>query len=201
MNHLIYTVGHSNHTIDYFLELIQHFEVDCIVDIRSIPASSYNPQFNQKALKSSLSQQGIAYLHMPDAFGAIQKNPALLDAAGRVDFAKAIQGRDFQQGVKRLQKGLEKGFTIALMCAESTPLMCHRFCFVSLGLTAEGLEIWHILKDKTLQSNASLELELLQKFEKKLSQPSIFEPDISPEQQLKTAYKLMNQLFSPVVKV
>ncbi len=137
---------------------------------------------------------------MPEAFGAIQPNPEFLDAEGRVDFEKARQGTDFKNGVRRLQNGLEKGFKIALMCAESAALICHRFCFVSLGLKEYSLEVWHILKDKSLQSNEALEKELLQKFKKKLPQPSIFEPHVSEEVQLKAAYKLMNQCFSPVSK-
>ncbi|MCS7075054.1 MAG: DUF488 domain-containing protein, partial [Bacteroidia bacterium] len=63
MRHLIYTVGHSNHTIDYFIELIKHFGINCIVDVRSVAASTRFPQYNKEFLANSLSNSGIAYLH------------------------------------------------------------------------------------------------------------------------------------------
>ena len=75
----IYTVGHSTHEIDYFIELIKHFDINCIVDVRSIAASSYNPQFNKDFLSNSLKKNSILYMHFSEEFGARHTDPDLLD--------------------------------------------------------------------------------------------------------------------------
>ena len=69
-NKLIYTVGHSNQEIEEFRSLIQTFDINCIVDVRSVPASAYTPQFNQDNLKYYLRQYNIVYLHFGKEFGA-----------------------------------------------------------------------------------------------------------------------------------
>lgn len=201
MANKIYTVGHSTHEINYFVELLMHFNINCLIDVRSVAASKYNPQFNKDFLSNFLKKKGIVYLHFAKEFGARHTNPALLDEDGKVDFDKVRASFEFKNGVSRLLNGIEKGFTITLMCSESEPIECHRFSMISVALEKEGFEVFHILKDKTLKSNANLESMLLKKFDKKLPKPSIFEPEISLEQQLKVAYKLLNQevAYSPLI--
>ncbi len=201
MANKIYTVGHSTHEINYFVELLMHFNIDCLIDVRSVAASKYNPQFNKEFLSNFLKKKGIVYLHFAKEFGARHTNPELLDEDGKVDFDKVRASFEFKNGISRLLNGIEKGFTITLMCSESEPIECHRFSMISVALEKEGFEVFHILKDKTLKSNANLESMLLKKFDKKLPKPSIFEPEISLEQQLKVAYKLLNQevAYSPLI--
>jgi len=67
---LVYTIGHSNHPNDYFIELLKPFSISCIIDVRSVPASSYNPQFNLENLQYSLKTNNIKYLHFGEEFGA-----------------------------------------------------------------------------------------------------------------------------------
>lgn len=190
---IVYTVGHSTHQLDYFLELIKEYGVNCIVDVRSMPASAYNPQYNQEPFKNFLKKNKIMYLHFAEEFGARQVDPDLLDNERKLDFEKVRKTRLFQHGLERIWQGVEKGYTIAIMCSESEPLDCHRFSMVSLGLENDGFEVKHILKDKSLKANSELEKELLKKFEKKLPQKSLFEPDITIEDQLKAAYRLKNK--------
>ena len=123
----IYTIGHSNHEVRYFTELLQHFGVDCVIDVRSVAASSRFPQFNKAALAETLQAQNILYLHFAKAFGARHDDAALLDENGKVDFEKVQKTVEFIDGVERLRSGLEKGFAIALMCSEAEPFDCHRF--------------------------------------------------------------------------
>ena len=196
---IIYTVGHSNHPIDFFLELLQTARVNCIVDVRSVPASAYSSQYNQEFLKSFLKQNQVTYLHFADEFGARQADSDLLDSEGILDFEKVRKTRLFQQGLERIWQGVEKGFKIAIMCSESEPLDCHRFSMISIGLENDGFEVRHILKDKSIKTNLELEQELLKKYEKKIPQNSLFEPKIPFEVQLKAALKLVNKAigFSP----
>ena len=199
----IYTVGHSTHSVEYFIELLQEYAINCIVDVRSIPASSYNPQFNKAALSSLLKKYHIVYLHFPEEFGARHNDPNLLDEDGKVDFEKVRQSDNFKQGVDRLKKGLEKGYKIALMCSEAEPFDCHRFAMISTYLDQVGFEVKHILKDKTVKSNIQLENQLLKKYDKKIPKPNIFEPEITIESQLAFAYKLRNKeiAYSPFSKI
>ena len=172
----IYTVGHSNHSAEYFIELLKAHNIDCVVDVRSVAYSKFE-QFRKENLSTSLKKSDVFYLHFAEEFGARQKNRALLDETGKVDFEKVRETSIFKAGIERLKNGAQKGFTIALMCAESEPLECHRFGMVVPALRNE-FEVLHILKDKRIKTNAQLEKELLVKY--KVSD-------------LKTAYRLHNR--------
>lgn len=199
---VIYTVGHSTHQLDFFLSLLKEYNINCLIDVRSVAASSYNPQYNQEPLKNYLKNHGITYLHFPDEFGARFNDPDLLDDEYRVDFEKVRKTFAFKNGMERLWQGVDKGFVIALMCSESEPLDCHRFSMVSVGLIRDGFEVKHILKDKTLKEHKELENVLLKKYDKKLPKPDMFNPNISVDDQIKEAYRLKNKEigFSPYSK-
>ena len=188
----IFTVGHSNHTIDYFVDLIQTFKINCIVDVRSVPASSYNPQYNKENLQNFLKNNNIIYLHFGEEFGARHTEKELLDEYGKVDFDKVRKTPKFLQGVERLKKGIDKGYNLSLMCSEAEPFDCHRFSMISYYLARNGFNVNHILKDKTYISNEMLEKRLLKKYEKQIPQNSIFEK-ITGIQQINLAYRLRNK--------
>lgn len=201
-NPIIYTIGHSTHQIDYFLSLLREYDVDCLIDVRSLAASTHNPQYNQEPLKNYLKHNGIVYQHFPEEFGARFNDPDLLDDEGRVDFEKVRKTFAFKNGMERLWQSVDKGHVIALMCSEGEPLDCHRFSMVSVGLIKDGFEVKHIMKDKTLKTHKELEDLLLKKYDKKLPKPDMFNPDVSIDDQLKEAYRLKNKEigFSPYSK-
>lgn len=190
---IIYTVGHSTHPLDFFLELIKTVDINCIIDVRSIPASAYSPQYNQNSLKNFLRFNNIEYLHFAEEFGARRTDVDLLDSKGKLDFEKVRNTKEFIRGVERVRQGEDRGFRIALMCSESEPLDCHRYSMVSIGLENNGFDVKHILKDKSLKTNADLERELLKKYEKKIPQSNLFEPNITIERQFKEALRLKNR--------
>jgi len=199
---IIYTVGHSVHQLDYFLELLNEYKVNCLIDVRSVAASAYNPQYNEEPFKNFLKKHGIVYLHFADEFGARQTDPDYLDEEGKVDFEKFRRSWVFKNGVERVWQGVDKGFVISLMCSESEPFDCHRFSMVSVGLDKDGMDVRHILKDKTLKTNAQLEAQLLKKYDKLIPKPDMFNPDVSLEDQIKAAYRLKNKEigYSPYSK-
>ena len=201
MNRQIFTVGHSTHTLEHFLGLIQSQGVNCVLDVRSVAASKFNPQFNKAELKHFLNANCILYSHMPKEFGARHTDPTLLDEDGKVDFRKVVQTEAFLAGVERIENGLSKGFVIALMCSESEPFDCHRFAMVSFALEGRGIKVSHILKDKTIVTNTKLEHRLITKYGKRLPVPSIFSPEIKPEDVLDYAYRLRNKdvAYSPFI--
>lgn len=185
---VIYTIGHSTHPADYFLELLSSQGVNCLVDVRSMPASRFNPQFGKKNLQAFLEKYGILYLHFGTEFGARRSEPELLDATGRLDFEKVRASKEFRSGVERLKKGVEKGFTIALMCAEADPLSCHRFSMISVALKNE-FDVRHILKDKSVKTQEEMEAELVKKYAKKLRKKPALSTGVD---QLELAFRLNN---------
>jgi uncharacterized protein (DUF488 family) len=189
---VIYTIGHSTHPLDYFLTLLQEYAVNCVVDVRSVAASGYNPQFNKAPFAEFLKNNNVAYLHFAEEFGARQTDPQVLTKNGKVDFEKVRRSGSFKTGVDRLRAGVEKGYIIALMCAESDPFDCHRFSMITVGLENEGFEVRHIMKDKTLRSTADLERQLLEKYAALLPKADMFRPNVSYQDQLEAAYRLRN---------
>ena len=187
----IYTIGHSNHEMDYFREMLNGIGVTCVIDVRSIPASAYSPHFNMEPLRAYLKRHNIIYLHFAREFGARQTEPEVLDISGKVDFDKVRQTQSFLSGIQRLNDGLNKGYTIALMCSEAEPFDCHRFSLISYYLVHNGFAVKHILKDKTTIDNSVLEKRLLKFYDKQIPKPDIFDPvALSPVVQLNFAYHL-----------
>ena len=202
MNELrLYTVGHSNQTFEEFLAMLQAQKINVIVDVRSVPASKYTPQFNQKPLQACLQRAGIHYLHFGNEFGARRMDS--LDADGKVNFEKAVQTPAFQEGVKRLMSGLEKGYRISLMCSEAHPLECHRFAMVSRYFFEHGVDVQHIVHDENgdvvTVPHKQLQDEMVAEYVRKKKIPPIQPPDIfgenecTKEQQIILAYRQKNK--------
>lgn len=195
----IYTIGHSTHALSYFLELLRAYDVNSVIDVRSLPASRFNPHYNKKALARSLEECGIAYHHFGEEFGARQTDPGLLNEEGKVDFQKMRESEKFKKGIEQLKATTESGAIIALMCSEGEPLHCHRFSMISPAL--EDFEVLHILKDKSVMTQAQMEDELLKHYANQL-QPDIFRPLDNRPDQLGAAFSFVNQeiAFSPVTQ-
>lgn len=196
---IIYTIGHSNHPIEVFFDLLNCYSINCLVDVRSVAASVYNPQYNKEFLSNFLKANGIVYMHFAEEFGARHADPDLLDEEGKVNFELVRKSWNFKNGVERLWQGIEKQYVIALMCSEGEPFDCHRFSMISIALEQDGFDVRHILKDKTIKTNAQLEGQLLKKYEKKIPHPDMFHPNVTRDEQLKVAYRLRNKeiAFSP----
>jgi uncharacterized protein (DUF488 family) len=188
---MIYTIGHSTHAIEYFLDLLMHYNVNCVIDVRSMPASRFNPQYNKRSLTASLNSHGVQYLHFGDAFGARQTDPRLLNSSGRVDFEKVRNTEKFKDAISRLKRETEAGNIIALMCSEADPLSCHRFVMISVAL--KDFEVRHILKDKSIASQQELESRLMEEFSKKSFRAPIFEEKMLYDEKLREAYQMMNK--------
>lgn len=194
MDRKIFTIGHSVHTKEAFLDLLIKSGVNCIVDVRSMPNSAHVPQFNKDAFSEFLKDKGLAYMSFADEFGARQDKQGLLDDEGVVDFKKVWRTGKFLSGVERLRAGAEKGYKIALMCSEAEPMDCHRFSMISRYLVNNGFEVNHILKDGSVIDNAELEIKLLKKYEKKIPVPTLFEePFKTPAEKVDYAYSLRNR--------
>lgn len=189
----LFTVGHSNGTVEELRTLLALAGIDCVVDVRSVPASAYTPQFNKEYLKRYLSNNGIFYLHFGEEFGA-RRTDAIVD--GQVNFEKAVTTPAFLKGVERIKHGLEQGYYIALMCSEADPLACHRFSMISRYFHDHGFEVKHILHTKEIVSHDELEKkmisEMLSKRNSKLPEVDTMFGTYSAEDQRRDAYRLKN---------
>ena len=191
----LYSIGHSNQSQEEFLELVKKHGINCIVDVRSVPASKYSPQFNSESLKWCLRANGIQYLHFGDEFGA--RRTDCLDSEAQVNFEKAIETPNFKRGVERLMNGLQKGFCIALMCSEANPLECHRFSLISRYFYDNGIDVQHILKDGNLASHEELEKEMIEEYlhskKHRLAEIDQLFGSYTKEDQRRDAYRLKNK--------
>ena len=141
----LFTIGHSNHESETFLELLRGFSIQVIVDVRSAPYSKYVPQFNKKDLAQLLEQHGLQYIFMGDVIGGKPTDPAFYDEQGLVQYDRLAKTPSFQQGIDRLLKGLADGWLIALLCAEEDPIKCHRHWLIAKELERNrGIPVWHL---------------------------------------------------------
>lgn len=155
----IFTVGHSNHSPEKFLDLLKWHEVTAIADVRSFPVSRRCPHFSQSPLKKLLEVEGIAYVFLGDQLGARPKETECY-VEGKARYELIAQTEAFSRGLERICQGAKK-HRIALMCAEQDPIICHRTILVCKYLRNAGLEIKHILKNGDLESHNHLEERLL----------------------------------------
>lgn len=150
-NEQIFTIGHSIHRLEQFIELLQKAGITAIADVRSLPYSRFNPQFNREALERMLKEQGIAYVFLGRELGARSDDPSCYEK-GRVRYDRLARTEIFQDGLQRVRKGAQS-HRVALMCAEKEPLECHRTLLVSRALEAQGVSVSHILADGRLESH------------------------------------------------
>lgn len=143
----IYTIGHSTHTLAAFLEMLQSFSINTLVDIRSLPGSRKFPQFDKENLMISMPEAGIKYLHSAALGGRRKvkkdsKNTRWNNTSFRA-YADYMETTEFENAVEELEKiALEK--TTAYMCAEALWWRCHR-SMVSDFLKAKGWTVLHIM--------------------------------------------------------
>jgi uncharacterized protein (DUF488 family) len=146
---IIYTVGHSTHPIDTFIRISAAYKITLLADVRTIPHSRHNPQFNQDSLASSLGAAGIAYRHM-SGLGGLRKprsdspNTSWRNASFR-GYADYMQTQEFEKSLQELI-GLAERETVVIMCAEALPWRCHR-SLIADALTARGIHVEHILSE------------------------------------------------------
>lgn len=188
----LYTIGHSIYEIEDFIKLLQNNNINTIVDVRSTPYSKFAPQYNKELLKQYLKQNSICYIYMGDTLGARYEDKNLLFDDGKVNFKKVQETKNFQDGILRLERGIEKGYNISLMCSEKEAFDCHRFGLISEFLSKISIHVNHIYPDKIV-SQKELEKKLLKKYDKFLPNADLFNPDITEELQLALAYQLRNE--------
>jgi uncharacterized protein (DUF488 family) len=144
---LVMTIGHSTHTLGEFIRLLQAHGATCVVDVRTVPRSRHNPQFNKACLPASLKKVGLGYIHMPGLGGlrhAKRDSPNVgwRNASFR-GYADYMQTPEFAQSLEELIRLASQG-RIVLMCAEAVPWRCHR-SLIADALLVRGIRTEDIM--------------------------------------------------------
>lgn len=143
----ILTIGHSTRSADELIALLRARGADLLADVRSVPRSRHNPQFNQDALPQTLAPAGIGYRHFKDLGGLRKPRPDSLNDgwknASFRGYADYMQTPEFEAALGRLLE-LAGAHHVAIMCAEAVPWRCHRSLIADM-LTARGFEVAHII--------------------------------------------------------
>ncbi len=151
----VYAIGHSTRPLDKFVEILQAHEIALLVDIRTIPKSRHNPQFNAESLETELPKNKIAYRHMKELGGLRHASKDSINTgwenASFRGYADYMQTDEFANAVESLIR-LANEHRLAIMCAEGNPFRCHR-SLVADALTVRGVQVLHISSRKTAKEH------------------------------------------------
>ena len=144
---VIWTIGHSTHTIEEFIDMLKSFQIECVADIRSFPGSRRYPHFNKEALEVSLSENNIKYTHLRELGGRRKGRPDSTNTGWRLaafrGYADYMETSSFKEAIKELES-LGSGERTAYMCAEAVWWRCHR-SLVSDYLKLHKWKVMHIM--------------------------------------------------------
>lgn len=147
---VVLTIGHSTRVLDAFIRLLKAHSVTRVVDVRTIPRSRHNPQFNRETLPKSLRAMGIGYVHVKGLGGLRRPRPASPNAgwhnASFRGFADYMLTPEFEANLKKLMERAKHG-QVAIMCAEAVPWRCHR-SLIADALLVRGVRVEHIMSGK-----------------------------------------------------
>jgi Protein of unknown function, DUF488 len=190
----LFTVGHSNHELPFFLDLLRQARINAIADVRSQPFSQRYFQFNRAELARELEDQGIVYAFLGNLLGGRPQQPSLYDADGRVNYERVRKTTAFGQGLDQLCQ-VRQEFTVAMLCAEEDPLDCHRGLMITPALVEQDIFPVHLRGDGSRETTAAMEKRLLA--ESKLddgSMDGLFAAALTPDDRrhmLAEAYRSM----------
>ena len=153
---VIYTIGHSTRSADEFVALLQAHAVDCLADVRTVPRSRHNPQFNEDALAATLAAHRIRYVRIAGLGGFRRTSPDSPNTAWRNlsfrGYADYMQTAAFADNLDALI-ALARDATVAIMCAEAVPWRCHR-SLIADALLVRGIDVREIVSEAKTAEHA-----------------------------------------------
>jgi uncharacterized protein (DUF488 family) len=182
----LYTIGHSNHSFEHFVELLARHGIELVADVRSVPASRRHPHYNRERLKAALHEHGIDYLFLGKELGARRTEPEAYEGE-RASYEKIAGLPAFRSGLDIVKENAAHR-RVALMCAEKEPLDCHRTLLVCRhlrGATEGGIR--HVLADGSVEPHTEVERRLLADVHADEAQPDLFSGADEPP--LERAYR------------
>ena len=191
----LFTIGHSGLSLDEFIALLEQYKITALCDVRSMPYSSRNPQFNREALQQDLKSRNIEYIFLGEELGARSKDPSSY-VSGKALYSKIAELPLFRQGLERIKLGMEKNYVLALMCAEKDPLSCHRSILICRNLRNVNIDIRHIIDSKSIETQSDLEQRLVKQLK---IYPDLFK-DKEPSALVERAYDIQGDRIAYVEK-
>lgn len=189
---VVYTIGYTTFPLKEFVEQLKRARITCLIDVRSLPKSSFFSDFNAEMLEPVLKEEGILYRNYAEEFGARQPDKSFY-SGGYLDFEKFSNSEQFLRGKKRIANGIKNGQRLCLMCAEKDPFDCHRCILVSRRLRDDGYNILHIIGKDECISQEEIDERLLNFYFPNRGQLSIFSNEnMSEEEFLNEAYRRRN---------
>lgn len=177
MTKTLYTLGHSNRSLEDFLELIKAQAITQIVDVRTIPKSRLFPWFHQQALSNTLKKCGVVYYHLKELGGLRKASVDSINTAWKNKsfrgFADYMQTDAFVSGLQKLNQLLTLENKTAIMCSEAVPWRCHRSLIADAEI-ANGILVFDILSPTTVKKH---ELTSFAKLNKKTNPVSVYYPN------------------------
>ncbi len=148
----MFTIGHSTRTLQEFLEMLKAYQVSFVLDVRSVPRSRHNPQFNKETLPAALKAEGISYVHMPEIGGLRRPSRDSVNTAWRNKsfrgYADFMQTKEFTEQLLHLM-ALARDKCVAVMCAEALPWRCHR-SLIADTLVVRNVQVEHIISKNSV---------------------------------------------------
>ena len=151
----IYTIGHSNHSLKDFLNLLKRHGIQSLVDVRSAPYSRYVTHFNRPELEDAVERQGIRYIYLGDELGGRPFGDEFYDEHDHVLYYRVAKAPFFLHGLERL---VDEGaiYRAAIMCSEEDPTGCHRHLLIARVLEDQAVRMLHIRSDDREQTEEDL---------------------------------------------
>ncbi len=169
----IFTIGHSNQSIESFIAALQEHAIRVVIDVRSSPYSRFAPHFSKRPLEQALARTGIRYVYLGDRLGGLPESGEFYDPDGYVLYGKIAATAPFRQALQQLIE-MSADYRVTLMCAEENPAGCHRRLLVARALRDRGVRVRHIRGNGAVIDDADLPADQ----PSAALQPSLFE---SPE--------------------
>lgn len=170
----LYSIGHSNKTIEELISELRLYGIQYLIDVRSMPYSKYQSHFNQDALKFAINQTGdIKYGYMGDVIGGLPQNDECY-TEGKVDYGKIRKMPFFIEGINRLVNANKHGFKTCVMCSEGDPSMCHRSKLIGEALREKGIILQHICHDHNGKPILKSQIDVINEVNKGASIVNLF---------------------------
>ena len=191
MVNTIFTIGYSGFTVNEFINTLKNNGVSVVIDVRSLPYSQYYASYNRENISKLLENNKIYYRNYISEFGARQENRNYYPH-GYLDFEMFSKSEQFLSGVRKLEKSMQQNYTIALMCSEKDPMMCHRTIMVARTFHLSGYKVVHLLPNGKIMSQTDVEERLLDKYFPDRGQICMFSENLSMQEYVTEAYKRQN---------
>ena len=153
----VYTIGYSPYSLDEFIKTILQHRISCLIDVRSNPHSAYYTDYDKESLSEKLKKSNILYRNYAHELGARQEDLRFFCDEGYLDFDIFTKSAQFEDGVEKIKKGINMGYSFVLMCAEKDPMTCHRAIMIGKALKEKGFHVKHILYPDRIETQEEME--------------------------------------------